>query len=94
MSTANNQGIKGYGIANVPGAWYDIGCHIESARSVISAAQDYLPGNLTGVDHSRINHVSNLIEAANELLKLAEQDRNELEQQLKAGAAEGTTPPA
>ena len=87
MTTPSPQpcpGVKGHGVINVPGAWYDIGTHIESARSVISAAQDYLPGSLNGVDAIRINHVANLIEAANELLKLAEQDRDELERQLKS----------
>ena len=77
-------GVKGHGIANVPGAWYDIAGHIDGARAVLSCAQDCLPGNLDGVQCDALNHVANLIEAAGELLKLADQDRDELERQLKA----------
>lgn len=87
-STSSGQapcpGVKGHGIKNVPGAWYDISGHIDGARAVISCAQDYLPGNVEGVKWDALNHVANLLEAAIELLKLAEEDRNELERQLKS----------
>lgn len=89
MNTASNQGIKGHGIANVPGAWYDLGGHIDSARAVLSCAQDSLPGKLEGVEYERINHVANLMEGALELLKLAQRDSEELERQLTSGAAGG-----
>ncbi|MDH4234801.1 MAG: hypothetical protein OEV15_06675 [Gallionella sp.] len=85
MNTASNQGTKGCGIANVPSAWYDLEGHIDSARAVLSCAQDYLPGKLEGVEYERINHVANLMEGALELLKLAQRDSEELERQLKAG---------
>ncbi len=84
MNTQTSTGLKGYGIANVPGAWYDISGHIDGARAVIVCARDYLPGNVEGVKWDTLNHVACLLEAAVELLKLAEQDRNELERQLKS----------
>lgn len=78
-------GVKGHGINNVPGAWYDAGGHVDAALAVVSCAQDYLPGGLTGVEYLRINHVANLMEGALELLKLAQRDIEELERQLKEG---------
>lgn len=77
-------GVKGHGVANVPGAWYDIGGHIEGARAVLACAQDYFPENIAGAEYVRLNHIASLMAAAAELLKLAEQDRDELERQLKA----------
>jgi hypothetical protein len=76
-------GVKGHGIANVPGAWYDIAGHIDGAQAVLFCARDYLPGSIHGVKWEDINRIANLLEAADELLKLAVEDRNELERQLK-----------
>ena len=87
MSAPSN-GMKGSGIANVPGAWYDVGGHIDSAAAVISSAADYF-GTLPAADSMRANHVASLIEAASELLRLAKQDVDRLEQELKAGSPDG-----
>lgn len=74
-------GMKGHGVANVPGAWYDVGGHIGSARAVIACAGDYM-ASLEG-NRERANHIAKLIEAAGELLKLAQQDVDRLEAELK-----------
>lgn len=87
MSTPSN-GVKGHGIANVPSAWYDVGGHIDSARAVISSAADYF-GTMPMADPMRSNHIASLIEAASELLRLAQQDVDRLEQELKAVAPAG-----
>lgn len=70
----------------MPGAWYDLSGRVSAARSVASCAQDALPSGLQGMEYVRMNHAANLIAAAQDILKLMEEDVNLMEEQLGADA--------
>lgn len=67
----------------LPGAWYDLTCRIDSARAVASCALESLPCGLQGVEYERVNHTSFLIAAIEDILKLMRRDVSVIEKQFK-----------
>lgn len=70
----------------MPGAWYDLSGRVNAAQSVVSCALEALPPGLQGMEYASMNHAANLIAAAQDILKLMEEDVNLMEGQLGADA--------
>lgn len=70
----------------IPGAWYDLSARVAHARAIAGCIGSSLP-NAYGLPvevWEALNDVGNLVGAVDDLLKLAEEDVDRLEQQLKA----------
>lgn len=74
-------------VIELPGAWYDLVSRVSAAQSVASCALEAVPDGLNGMDGPRLIHVSNLIVALEDILKLMANDVNLLETQLEAAGA-------
>lgn len=79
-------GVKGHGIQNVPGAWYDLGTHLDSACAVLYWLNESLPSleGLSDNQREHLNRASALAVAAEQMLDLAKKDVDDLERQLIA----------
>jgi hypothetical protein len=79
-------GVKGHGVQNVPGAWYDLASRLDAARAVLYWFNESLPtlDGMTDDQREHINRACGLAVAAENVLNLAQADVNELERQLIA----------
>lgn len=84
MSAVPCPGVKGHGIQNVPGAWFDLSSRLDAARAVLYWFNESLPSleGMTDGQKEHINRASGLAVAAENMLDLAQKDVEELEQQL------------
>lgn len=80
-------GVKGHGVQNVPGAWYDLAARLDAACAVLYWFNETLPVSLAGMQdyqQESINRAGSLAVAAENLLALCKRDIELLEQQLKS----------
>lgn len=79
-------GVKGHGIVNVPGAWYDLSARLDAARAVVYVINEtILPlHGMTDEQRDSMNRTYGLAAATLEILNLCYQDIERLEADLKS----------
>ena len=85
VRTTSENGIKGHGCINVPGAWYDLNVRLEAALAVLYWFNESLPmlDGMTECQQEHINRAGGLAFAAETLLQQCKRDNELVEKQLK-----------